>query len=107
MDMTSLNTQNNYRDSHLKDKAEFFDVTKFKTATFEASEITKTEGGEYAYSAKGKLTLKGITKDVVMNFNYIGLSPQSQTDEKGVEHKYNVCGFEGKTTIKRKEFGVG
>jgi K(+)-stimulated pyrophosphate-energized sodium pump len=107
MDMTSLNTQNNYRDSHLKDKAEFFDVAKFKTASFEASEIVKSEGGEYAYTAIGKLTLKGVTKDVIMNFNYIGLSPQSQVDEKGVEHKYNVCGFEGKTVIKRKEFGVG
>ena len=88
----------------------FLEDNEFPTqlySTFQASEITKTEGGEYAYSAKGKLTLKGVTKDVVMNFNYIGLSPQSQKDEKGVEHKYNVCGFEGKTVIKRKDFGVG
>lgn len=107
MDMTSLNTQNDYRDGHLKNKAEFFDVANFKTASFEASEIAKNEDGEFAYSAKGKLTLKGVTKDVVMGFNYMGLSPQSQMDDKGVEHKYTVCGFEGKTVIKRRDFGVG
>ena len=103
MDMASLNTQNSYRDSHLKDKPDFFDVAKFKKATFEANEIIKTtEPGEYAYTAKGKLTIKGISKDVELKFNYAGTAEQ---DWEG--KKTNVAGFDGKTTINRRDFGVG
>jgi K(+)-stimulated pyrophosphate-energized sodium pump len=103
LDMTSLNTQNSMRDSHLKDKPEFFDVAKFKKASFEASSIEKntTEPGKYAYTAKGKLTLKGVTKDVELRFNYIGISPQ-EWDGK----KVDVAGFEGETTINQKDFGM-
>ena len=55
MDMTSLTTQNSMRDGHLKDKPEFFDVAKFKKATFEASEIVRDTAmdAEYNYIAKG------------------------------------------------------
>ena len=103
LDMTSLNTQSSYRDSHLKDKAEFFDVAKFKKAVFEASMIEKsTVSSKYAYVAKGKLTLKGVTKDVELQFNYIGTSPQDWDGKK-----LSVAGFEGETTIKRTDFGVG
>ena len=108
MNMSSLNTQNSYRDDHLKNKPEFFDVTKNKTAIFEASEITKNEGmGEFAYAAKGKLTLKGITKDVVLNFNYVGLTAGSTYGADGKEAPANVIGFKGITTINRTQFGVG
>ena len=103
LDMTSINTQSSFRDGHLKDKPEFFDVAKHKKATFEATEITKSESGaKYAYVAKGKLTLKGVTKDVVLNFNYDG-SKEQDWDGK----KINVVGFEGETVINRTEFGVG
>ncbi len=103
MDMTSINTQNSYRDSHLKDKPEFFEVAKFKKASFEATSVEKntTESGKYAYTAKGKLTLKGITKDVQLRFNYIGISAQ-EWDGK----KVDVAGFEGETTINQKDFGM-
>jgi len=103
MDMTSINTQNSYRDSHLKDKPEFFEVAKFKKASFEATSVEKNtvEPGKYAYTAKGKLTLKGITKDVELRFNYIGISAQ-EWDGK----KVDVAGFEGETTINQKDFGM-
>ncbi len=103
LDMTSLNTQNSMRDSHLKDKPEFFDVAKFKKASFEASSIEKNtdEPGKYAYNAKGKLTLKGVTKDVELRFNYIGISAQEWEGKK-----VDVAGFEGETTINQKDFGM-
>ncbi len=104
LDMTSLNTQNSFRDGHLKDKPEFFDVAKFKKATFEATSVEKNtaEPGKYAYTAKGKLTLKGVTKDVELRFNYVGTS-QQEWDGK----KIDVAGFNGETVIKRTDFGVG
>jgi len=107
MDMTSLNTQNSMRDGHLKDKPEFFDVAKYKKAIFEATEIVKdTTMGAFAYIAKGKLTLKGIIKEVTLNFNYVGLTDGKTYTEKG-EAAANIIGFNGKTTFKRTDFGVG
>jgi K(+)-stimulated pyrophosphate-energized sodium pump len=107
MDMTSLNTQNTYRDDHLRNKPEFFEVSKYRHATFEAGEITpNAEGGQYDYRAKGKLTLKGITREVDLLFNFRGSGRQDYTDEKNVEHKMEILGFEGETTINRKDFGI-
>ena len=107
MDMASLNTQNSMRDGHLKDKPEFFDVAKYKKAIFEATYVIKdTTMGEFSYIAKGKLTLKGVTKDVTLNFNYVGLTEGKTYTEKG-ETPANIIGFNGKTTIKRTDFNVG
>ena len=103
LDMTSINTSSTLRDSHLKDKPKFFDVAKFKKASFEALIIEKNaEEGEYAYIAKGKLTLKGVTKDVDLKFNYIGLSPQDWDGKK-----VDVAGFDGRAIINTADFGIG
>jgi K(+)-stimulated pyrophosphate-energized sodium pump len=102
MDMNSLNTQNSYRDSHLKEKPEFFEVSKFKKATFAASEVTPNpEAGKYGYIAKGKFTLKGVTKDIEIPFNYEGSMDQDWDGKK-----MNIVGFVGETTINRNDFGV-
>jgi len=104
MNMESINTQNAMRDGHLKEKEAYFDVAKFKTAIFEASEIVKDEAGsEYAYIAKGKLTMKGVTKDLDLYFNYLG----SQVEDAGEDGKFNVAGFEARTAISRGDYGIG
>jgi K(+)-stimulated pyrophosphate-energized sodium pump len=103
LDMTSINTQNAYRDGHLKDKPEFFDVAKNKKATFEATEVIKNEeDAQYNYLAKGKLTMKGVTKDITLKFNYEGSAEQ---DWEG--KKQSIAGFEGETIIDRTAFGIG
>jgi K(+)-stimulated pyrophosphate-energized sodium pump len=104
LNMTTLNTQNSYRDEHLS-KEEFFDTAKHPKATFEATEVVKDTAldAEYHYVAKGKLTLKGVTKDVELYFNYLGY----QVEEGRNGEKSNVAGFEGRTVINRAEFGVG
>ena len=105
--MTSLNTQNSFRDGHLKNKPDFFDVAKYKKATFEASEIIKNpESGKFAYIAKGKLTLKGVTKEEDLFFSYVGSDRSNEKDENGKEHKIQTAGFEGETIINRKDFGI-
>ena len=102
MDMKSINTQNSYRDAHLKEKPEFFDVAKFPTAVFESSTIEENTGsGKYAYKANGKLTMRGIVKDMTLNFNYVGTSMQ-EWDGK----KVDVAGFEGETVVNRHDFGM-
>jgi polyisoprenoid-binding protein YceI len=103
LDMTSLTTQNAMRDEHLKDKPEFFNVAKFKKAIFESSEVIKNEEmGEFTYAAKGKLTIKGVTKDATLLFNYAGTSDQDWGDGK----KFKVAGFEGEFSINRKDFSI-
>ena len=106
MDMTSLSTQNSMRDGHLKDKADYFDVAKNKKAIFESSQIEAIKDSKYAYVAHGKLTLKGLTKDVDLNFNYVGSTPSVYYDETGNEFASNAIGFNGEAFINRKDFGI-
>ena len=75
------------------------------TAVFEATDVVKDEeaGAEFAYIAKGKLTMKGVTKDVDLYFNYVG----AQVQDAGEHGKYNVAGFEARTAISRGEFNIG
>lgn len=100
LDMSTINTQNSMRDGHLKDKESLFNIAKFKTATFEATEVVKnTEAGEFAYTAKGKLTIKGVTKDVALQFNYMGT-------KEITDYKMNVAGFEGEFDVVCKDYGI-
>ncbi len=103
LDAKTLNTQSSMRDEHIKG-ADFFDVAKFPKIVFEAAEIVKdTVSTEYNYIAKGKLTIKGISKETYIPFNYIGM----ETKDMGEHGKFNVGGFEGKAIIKRTDFGIG
>jgi K(+)-stimulated pyrophosphate-energized sodium pump len=101
LDMSSVNTQNSYRDAHLKEKTEFFDVARHPKAIFSAAEIVKNEGGKYAYTAKGQLSLKGATKDVSVHFNYLG-----KADQEWDGRKVTIAGFEGEALINRKDFDI-
>ncbi|MEI6020485.1 MAG: sodium/proton-translocating pyrophosphatase, partial [Bacteroidota bacterium] len=102
MNMNSIATQNEMRDDHLKNKEKFFNVKKFPAAIFEAAVVEKLEGEmNYSYIAKGKLTLKGVSKEVSLKFNYQGASDQEYDGKK-----FNVCGFEGEALINRNDFGI-
>lgn len=104
IDAKTINTQSKMRDDHLAG-ADFFDTAKFPKITFEASEVVKdtTIMTEFAYVAKGNLTMKGITKPAEVKFNYMGVEDK----DFGDRGKFKVGGFEGKTVIKRTEFGIG
>jgi len=103
IDAKTLNTQNNMRDEHIKG-ADFFDVAKYPKITYEASEIVKdTLKGEFAYIAKGKLTIKDKTVETNIPFNYMGM----EAKDMGDWGKFNVGGFEGKAVINRTHFGIG
>lgn len=62
--MTNTDMQGEYMEKllgHLKSD-DFFSVAKFPTAKLEASSFTLKSGNDY--EVKGKLTIKGITKDI-------------------------------------------
>lgn len=61
---TDPNPMKEKLEGHLK-SPDFFDVEKFPTATFESSEIAAKPGEKGAtHVIKGKLTLRGVTKDL-------------------------------------------
>lgn len=96
VDVTSVDTANGDRDKHLR-SLDFFDTDHYTNATFES---TQTVVGDVknAGTVTGKLTIRGITKDVTF---------QGQLTGYGVDsHGTNRVGFHATTTIRRTDFGV-
>lgn len=83
-------------DEHLK-SADFFESAKFPEARFESTKVEVT--GEKTAKVHGNLTLKGITKPVVLDvtLNKIGEHPMNQK---------KTAGFSATTTLKRSDFGI-
>jgi polyisoprenoid-binding protein YceI len=65
IDLASARTGDTQRDTALP-QADWFDVKHFPQATFEATGFTP-KGGD-AYEAAGRLTVRGVAKDVVLPF---------------------------------------
>ncbi|HQQ94050.1 MAG TPA: sodium-translocating pyrophosphatase [Bacteroidia bacterium] len=102
LDLNTINTQNTYRDDHLRNKEVFFNVGKFPKATFVCNEIVKVENAPmFPYLAKGTLTIKGISKPLNLRMNFKGISPQ-EWDGK----KFDIAGFEAETNFNRKDFDI-
>ena len=90
----SVDTNHAERDKHLR-SAEFLNVSKHDTATFESTSVKST--GEGSADVTGNLTLNGVTKPVVIAAKFIG---EGQDPWGGYR-----AGFEGTTSIKRSDFG--
>jgi polyisoprenoid-binding protein YceI len=95
IDVVSIDTRNAQRDEHLRTN-DFFDAPNFPHITFASTGVEQVD--EENYRLTGDLTIKGITKSVVIEFEYTGAA----TDPFG----NNRVGFEGKTTINRSDYGV-
>ena len=61
---SSVNTDNQQRDEHLKSD-DFFSASKFPDMTFVSKSVKKKGNNQYAVS--GDLTIKGVTKTVVLD----------------------------------------
>ncbi|MGA8530629.1 MAG: YceI family protein [Acidobacteriaceae bacterium] len=95
IDVTGVDTGVPARDSDLKSD-HFFNVAQYPTATFVSTSVEKTGAG---LEVKGNLTLKGVTKPVVLEVQ--GPTPPVT----GMDKKPHV-GFEATTTFKRTDFGI-
>ncbi|MDH0565879.1 YceI family protein [Pseudomonas oleovorans] len=91
----SVDTNHAERDKHLR-SAEFLNVSKHDTATFESTSVKST--GEGSADVTGNLTLNGVTKPVVIAAKFIG---EGQDPWGGYR-----AGFEGTTTLKLKDFDI-
>jgi polyisoprenoid-binding protein YceI len=95
IDTASVNSNHGERDKHLR-SPDFLDVAKFPKATFESTSV-KLNGDDKA-TITGKLTLRGVTKDVVIDAHRIG----GGKDPWGGERE----GFSGTTKLTLADFGV-
>lgn len=84
-------------DEHLR-SADLFDVAKFPEATFKSTKVESA--GEGKLTITGDLTLKGVTRPVVLaaTINKVADHPMS---------KQPTAGFDATATFKRSDFGLG
>jgi polyisoprenoid-binding protein YceI len=94
IDLNSIDTRDENRDGHLRSK-DFFDVENHGPMTFRS---TSVETGGNGLLVTGDLTIKGVTRPVTLDVEYLG----QDTDPWGGTR----VGFEGTTEISRKDFGV-
>lgn len=95
--LSAVNGFSDKFDEHLR-SADFFDAAKFPAATFKSTQVEAA--GEGKLKVTGDLTIKGITKPVVLDvtLNKAGDHPMA---------KVPAIGFDATTTVKRSDFGVG
>jgi polyisoprenoid-binding protein YceI len=92
----SIDTSNEKRDTHLK-SPDFFDVAKFDTITYVSKKFKKAGKGKY--KLEGDMTLRGITKPVAFDVEYLGTL---EKDPFGMKR----TSFTAATKINRKDFGM-
>ncbi|KAA2244609.1 YceI family protein [Chitinophaga agrisoli] len=91
----SITTKNADRDKHLQAE-DFFHAASYPKVTFVSKEVKKVDDANYTVS--GDLTVRGVTKPVVLNAEYGGII----TDPWGQVK----AGFELTGKINRKDYGL-
>jgi len=89
IDLKSVDSMDKDRDTTIRG-SDIFDVAHYPTAHYVTRSFTKTAAG---YTAVGALTLRGVTKDVPIDFQFT----QAAAGAK----------LEGSAKLKRLDFGVG
>jgi polyisoprenoid-binding protein YceI len=95
INVQSLESGDVKRDEHLR-SADFFDAEQFPTITFTSTKVE--DHGDGNFTLVGDLTVRGITKSVTLEGEYLGASqsPWNTT----------VIGFTAETVVNRKDWGL-
>ena len=95
IDASSIFTNNNDRDAHLK-SADFFDAGNHNELRFESTEVNKVD--DENYQLKGNLTIKGKTNETTLDVEFGGTAKDPYGNEK--------AGFSLSGKINRKDWGL-
>jgi polyisoprenoid-binding protein YceI len=95
IDASSIETGVADRDTHLK-SADFFDVATYPELRFSAKRAELRSAG--VLDVVGDLTIKGITREVVLSVEHHGLARDPWGNER--------TAFTAKTSVDRKDFGL-
>jgi polyisoprenoid-binding protein YceI len=91
----SIQTRNQQRDDHLRSN-DFLDMDNHPAITFTSTGVEQVDDSNFKVT--GDLTIRGVSKPVTVDFELTGTA----TDPFG---NFRV-GFEGRTVINRKDWGV-
>jgi polyisoprenoid-binding protein YceI len=92
----SVNTRAPQRDAHLR-SADFFDAEQHPLITFQSTSVRTT--GEDSLEVTGKLTMRGVTREIVLAVNALA----------GVPHDFSGqprIGASATAQLKRSDFGM-
>ncbi len=89
----SITTANDRRDAHLR-SPDFFAADSFPTIRFRSTRIERNGNDAKIH---GNLTMRGVTKPVVLEGSFTGMMKSAQGDR---------IGFEASTTVNRMDYGV-
>ena len=95
VDIASINTDNEQRDTHLKSD-DFFNAEKYPKMTFKSILMKKT--GDKKYELVGNLTIRDVTKKVKFIVTYGGTVKDPWGNTK--------AGFKATATINRLDYGL-
>lgn len=90
----SIDTGVEPRNRHLR-TADFFEVEKYPEMTFKSTRVERKGKG---YVLHGDLTLKGVTKQVMLPFTITGAIKDGQGNTR--------FGVDAQTTINRRDYGI-
>ena len=90
-----VTTTSDKLNAHLQ-TADFFDTAKFPTATFKSTSVV-VDGLKAKIT--GDLTIKGITKPVLLDARFTGTGPNPMS-------KIETIGFEAHAKVKRSDYGI-
>jgi len=91
----SVNTRDVLRDGHLR-SPDFFKADEYPEMVFKSSRVERT--GKAKAKLHGDLTIRDVTKPVVLDVTYLG----SSTSRRGTTN----AGFEASTKINREDWGL-
>ena len=97
IDAKSVDTGSTLFNEHIQGE-DFLDTTKFPTATFKSTKVLFK--GDKPAKIQGELTIKGVTKPVVLTVTSFQAMPHPM-------QKKDAIGANATTTIKRSEFNAG
>lgn len=99
LDASSVEMGTDKLTDHLK-TADFFDVATYPEWTFKSTSIAvdKKAKAENKFIANGKLTVHGVTKDVAIPFEFLGVKAMDWGSK---------AGFSTEFTLNRNDYGVG
>ena len=95
IDPASINTDNEKRDSHLRN-ADFFDVEKCKDMSFKSTKVTDVKGD--TAKLHGELTMHCVTKPVILDLEVGGVTKTAWGSI--------AAGFSARGKLNRKDWGI-
>jgi polyisoprenoid-binding protein YceI len=95
IDASTISTHLSDRDNHLR-SPDFLDVANYPQITFKSSRVEVT--GRNTGKVTGDLTIRGVTRQVVLDAEFIGTEKSLYGDIR--------AGFTAKTKINREDFGL-